>query len=293
MATINQENQRKVVIIGDGGVGKTTFLKQLRTGNFDKKYLSTIGVECHPLYAKTIEQQNVAINFWDCAGQEKFSGLSDGYYIGASAAIVMFSLLLKNSFRNLDNWILKFRRMCPEQPILIVATQSDMARPDLLRLARKQGYPIISTKDDPQANLEMIRLLCNSMGLQIDTQTITSSLLNITEKDDQRSLPLDMEEDEEFDVEEYLQESSDFDQEDVKDEEEFDVKKEQEELDVKEYLGEITEVDCPELDEEDYNLIAQITDVSQQSMSDVSRNVFDISELDPKSSLFLPIRSKL
>lgn len=39
----------KLVLVGDGGVGKTTFVKRHLTGEFEKKYVATLGVEVHPL----------------------------------------------------------------------------------------------------------------------------------------------------------------------------------------------------------------------------------------------------
>ncbi|RZC91991.1 hypothetical protein C5167_027880, partial [Papaver somniferum] len=68
----------KLLIAGDGGTGKTTFVKRHLTGEFEKNYEPTIGVEVHPLDFTT---KNGVIRFycWDIAGQEKSGGLRDGY----------------------------------------------------------------------------------------------------------------------------------------------------------------------------------------------------------------------
>ena len=70
----------KLVLVGDGGVGKTTFVKRHLTGEFEKKYVATLGVEVHPLVFHT-NRGAIRFNVWDTAGQEKFGGLRDGYYI--------------------------------------------------------------------------------------------------------------------------------------------------------------------------------------------------------------------
>ena len=43
----------KLILIGDGGVGKTTFVKRHLTGEFEKQYVATLGVEVHPLLFHT------------------------------------------------------------------------------------------------------------------------------------------------------------------------------------------------------------------------------------------------
>uniref|UniRef100_A0A3Q7ES45 GTP-binding nuclear protein n=1 Tax=Solanum lycopersicum TaxID=4081 RepID=A0A3Q7ES45_SOLLC len=70
----------KLVIVGDGGTGKTTFVKRHLTGEFEKKYEPTIGVEVHPLDFFT-NCGKIRFYCWDTAGQEKFGGLRDGYYV--------------------------------------------------------------------------------------------------------------------------------------------------------------------------------------------------------------------
>lgn len=68
------------LLVGDGGTGKTTFVKRHLTGEFEKKYVATLGVEVHPLVFHT-NRGPIKFNVWDTAGQEKFGGLRDGYYI--------------------------------------------------------------------------------------------------------------------------------------------------------------------------------------------------------------------
>lgn len=75
----------KCVLVGDGGTGKTTFVKRHLTGEFEKRYVATLGVEVHPLVFHT-NRGPIRFNVWDTAGQEKFGGLRDGYYIQVCVA---------------------------------------------------------------------------------------------------------------------------------------------------------------------------------------------------------------
>jgi GTP-binding nuclear protein Ran len=69
----------KCVLVGDGGTGKTTFVKRHLTGKFEKNYVATSGVEVHPLLFNT-SRGSILFNVHDTSGQEKFGGLRDGYY---------------------------------------------------------------------------------------------------------------------------------------------------------------------------------------------------------------------
>lgn len=53
----------KLVLIGDGGVGKTTFVKRHLTGEFEKKYVATIGAEVHPMDFTT-NRGKLVFNVW-------------------------------------------------------------------------------------------------------------------------------------------------------------------------------------------------------------------------------------
>ena len=68
----------KLVLVGDGGVGKTTFVKRHKTGEFEKKYVATVGAEVHKMDFTT-DRGPIVFNVWDTAGQEKYAGLRDGY----------------------------------------------------------------------------------------------------------------------------------------------------------------------------------------------------------------------
>jgi small GTP-binding protein len=115
----------KLVLVGDGGVGKTTFVKRHLTGEFEKKYVATLGVEVHPLEFHTNRGQLV-FNVWDTAGQEKFGGLRDGYYIQGQCAIIMFDVTSRITYKNVPNWHRDMVRVCENIPIVLVGNKVDV-----------------------------------------------------------------------------------------------------------------------------------------------------------------------
>nr|QBK90090.1 MAG: Ras family GTPase [Pithovirus LCPAC101] len=115
----------KVILSGDGGVGKTTLIKRHLTGNFEKRYIATLGVEVHPLKFNT-NYGNICLNIWDCAGIEKFGGLRDGYFRGAQALIIMFDLTSLTTFKNVTKWISLYRGVAPNTPIVLCGSKCDV-----------------------------------------------------------------------------------------------------------------------------------------------------------------------
>ena len=130
MSTENVANETmpiskfKVVLIGDGGVGKTTFINRHRTGEFTTKYSPTMGVEVSVLNFYT-NIGEVVLNIWDCAGQEKYGGLRDGYYIGADATIIMCDVTSKVTCRSIHNWYKDLSKVKDDIPIVLCGNKSD------------------------------------------------------------------------------------------------------------------------------------------------------------------------
>lgn len=64
---------------------------------------ATIGVEVHPLDFTT-NRGKLRFFCWDTAGQEKFGGLRDGYYIHGQCAIIMFDVTSRLTYKNVPTW---------------------------------------------------------------------------------------------------------------------------------------------------------------------------------------------
>ena len=66
-------------------------------------HAATIGVEVHPLDFTT-NRGKLRFYCWDTAGQEKFGGLRDGYYIHGQCAIIMFDVTSRLTYKNVPTW---------------------------------------------------------------------------------------------------------------------------------------------------------------------------------------------
>merc|ERR1712054_264296 len=141
----------KLVLIGDGGTGKTTFVKRHLTGEFEKKYDPTMGVDVHPLDFQT-NLGMIRFYCWDTAGQEKFGGLRDGYYIHGQCAIIMFDVTSRLTYKNVPTWYRDLVRVCEGVPVVLCGNKVDekdrKVKPKQITFHRKKNlqYYDISAK---------------------------------------------------------------------------------------------------------------------------------------------------
>ena len=106
----------KFILIGNSGVGKTSFFRKLSTGDFYDKNISTIGIE-----KKTFnldinidnngksEKKQFEIYLFDTAGQEKFRAITFNYFKGTDGILLIYDIADKSTFESVENWISSIR----------------------------------------------------------------------------------------------------------------------------------------------------------------------------------------
>ena len=95
----------KVVLAGDGGVGKTTLIHRYITNSFIDSTKLTIGAAFHTHEIKT-DEHTVMVQIWDLGGQEQFKqmGIFGKYFKGASVTVVMFDLTRLSTLDSVPEW---------------------------------------------------------------------------------------------------------------------------------------------------------------------------------------------
>ncbi|CAH1777510.1 unnamed protein product [Owenia fusiformis] len=97
----------KVVLLGDGGVGKSSLMNRFVTNKFDSQSYHTIGVEFLNKDI-TVSNNTYTMQIWDTAGQERFKSLRTPFYRGADCCLLTYSVDDIQSFKNLTMWKKEF-----------------------------------------------------------------------------------------------------------------------------------------------------------------------------------------
>lgn len=107
---------------------------------------------------------------WDTAGQEKLGGLREGYYIGSHAAIIMFDVTTRISYKNVPKWYKDLTRICENIPIVLVGNKVDQkerkvkARQITFHRKRSLQYFDISAKSNYQYEKPFLWILRTLVG---------------------------------------------------------------------------------------------------------------------------------
>lgn len=97
------ETAIKVVVVGNGNVGKSSMIQRYCKGIFTKDYKKTIGVDFLERQVE-VDGEDVRLMLWDTAGQEEFDAITKAYYRGAQVCVLAFSTIDRVSFQAIERW---------------------------------------------------------------------------------------------------------------------------------------------------------------------------------------------
>jgi Ras-related protein Rab-23 len=138
------EASMKIIVVGNGVVGKTSMTQRFAKNIFTNDYKKTLGVDflMKKKYIRSIDKE-VEFMIWDTAGQEYYDAITRRYYKGASGAIIVFSVTDKDSFESVKKWRDKIRAECDEIPMLLVMNKVDLM--DQAVITEKQAVELANS----------------------------------------------------------------------------------------------------------------------------------------------------
>ena len=134
----------KVVLLGDGAVGKTALRERFLGKGFASNYLMTIGAD---FAVKQLEIDGKPIKFqiWDLAGQERFGSVRSLYYSGSHGALMIFDVTRSETFNNLvTGWLEEVKKHVKSGPIpiILLGNKIDLRTNDASHITSEAGQKL-------------------------------------------------------------------------------------------------------------------------------------------------------
>jgi small GTP-binding protein len=132
----------KLIVCGDDGVGKSSFLNRLIHGNFNNNSDLT---GCIDFFSKILTSNGYKYNFvmWDFAGQRQFKDILSNFVDRTNSAFILFDLSRFSTFESVERWIQKLNNY-GNILLFIIATKSDLIDLDSCRIIDNYVSQILS-----------------------------------------------------------------------------------------------------------------------------------------------------
>jgi len=168
--------KKKICLLGDPAVGKTSLIGRYVLDMFDDKYLSTIGTKVTKKNVLIEDEKkglriDLALMIWDIVGQKEYKKLHQMYYQNASGAIAVCDLTRRETLASLESWVESIFEVNGPIPIVFLGNKADLqekitiTQDDLQKIADKYNTKSFITSAKTGLNVEnafqtIARLVC-------------------------------------------------------------------------------------------------------------------------------------
>ena len=151
--------RHKIIFVGDAGVGKTSIINRIVDNPFSEAYEMSIGVD---FMSKNLRfhGQNIKLQIWDSAGQEKYRGLIPSYIRNSSIVFVVYDVTSKTSFNNIPSWI-SFIKSIENTTIILCGNKIDLTTREVQQnegeqFAKKEGISFFEVSAKTNQNIKLM-----------------------------------------------------------------------------------------------------------------------------------------
>ncbi|RPI70369.1 MAG: GTP-binding protein [Desulfobacteraceae bacterium] len=170
-APVNEEIRFhvKVILAGDGAVGKSSLLRRYVLDDFSEEHKMTKGMDTYSKLTRVPGLGVVKIHTWDLAGQPQWSAVRESFYLGSHAMALVFDVSQPETIQHLPDWVRECRGKAPNIPVLVVASKIDLPFKvpvaKIARWAQDSGYDYIETSAKNKYNVEAMFEKLGTMGV--------------------------------------------------------------------------------------------------------------------------------
>lgn len=169
--------RRKICLLGDGGVGKTSLIRRFVEDIFDDKYVTTLGTKVTMKELNIDSPQNkqslkMTLMIWDIMGQKELKRLLISFYKGAKGALIVADITRKETLESIKDWIQSLHNCVGKVPVLFLLNKSDLMdqtrikQDEVMDLAKKHGTSFLFTSAKTGKNVDKAFVRLSKMLLQ-------------------------------------------------------------------------------------------------------------------------------
>ena len=152
----------KILVVGESSVGKTSLLLRYTDDMFNDSFMSTIGVD-FKIKTVSIDGKIVKLQIWDTAGQERFRTITESYYRGAHAVLIVFDVTNRDTFSKMHSWIQTIKAKNGENAIsFLIGNKADLTESREINyteasdLSQHHNIPYIETSAKTSLNIDKV-----------------------------------------------------------------------------------------------------------------------------------------
>jgi small GTP-binding protein len=169
------EIAKKICLVGDFSVGKTSLIRRYIEEKFSDDYLSTVGVKISRKSISLLPEQNyqkLNLIIWDVEGHTKFKSITPNYLTGASGSIIVGDVTRKETLDRIKNHLDLFFKINPQGIAIVALNKSDLiASEKLHKLASVynfDNYPqVIRTYITSAKTGEYVNQIFEVLGIEM------------------------------------------------------------------------------------------------------------------------------
>ncbi|UCF08135.1 MAG: GTP-binding protein [Thermoplasmata archaeon] len=157
----SREFLKKMCVVGEASVGKTSLIRKFVVDKFDDKYLITIGTKTTKKSISVEDDKgeaNIKLMIWDLMGQSRFAEIQRSAYTGATGAFIVLDLTRKETLDTFPRWLYAIYKITGEIPVVVLANKNDLkpafGEREVQKLVAEYDFPYYFTSAKTGENVD-------------------------------------------------------------------------------------------------------------------------------------------